>query len=143
MAILNGCFSDEIILKSLGHKFFEAYISTMGLSKASATGTEEVVDDIPILKKKRTLRMKAIPIAKWYKKSIDETSDKTNPAWQNPDWYSKLEGTMSVSQVQGDDLVRATWTMEYEKTSSEIDNPTFIRDNCVEFFKKLDESLLE
>ncbi|CAA7036085.1 unnamed protein product [Microthlaspi erraticum] len=128
MAILNGFLSYEIILQSPFHKFFEAYNSMMGLSEARVT---------------RTLSKKAIPIAEWYKTSIDATTDKTNPAWQNPDWYSKLEGTMSVVRVKRGELVRAIWTIDFEKPSSEIGDPTFIMDNCVAFFTNMDESLLE
>ncbi|CAA7036081.1 unnamed protein product [Microthlaspi erraticum] len=144
MAILNGCLSDEFDIQSDEVKFFGAYKSTMGRPKGSGTVDVEVMlDDKPLFRMKTTCKMSAIPIAEWYKTSIDATVDKTNPAWQNPDWYSKLEGTMTVTHVEGDAFARATWTIEYEKTRPEIDDPTFIRDNCLEFFTELDESLLE
>ncbi|CAA7036087.1 unnamed protein product [Microthlaspi erraticum] len=120
MAILNGYLSDEFDIKSPFHKFFEAYNSMMGLSEASATGDKDNVDNIPVVKKMRTVRTKAIPIAE-----------------------CKLEGKMSFAKLDDDDLVRATWTIEFEKPSSEIDDPKFIRNNCVAFFTKMDESLLE
>lgn len=77
----------------------------------------------------------------WYE-TIKESlpDDKT---WQNLDRFKQLEGTMTVIAKEGGKGAEGVWTVEYEKTRSELDVPHFIIDTCVKFFKVMDENLLE
>ncbi|CAH2033765.1 unnamed protein product, partial [Thlaspi arvense] len=135
--VLNGYLSVEFDIKSPANEFFQTYIEIMDLPKANAMVKTEV---IAFGKKKTTYRMCGFHISEWYK-TLRGTIDKAT--WQNPDFYRKLEGTMTVTHVEDNDRDRATLTVEYEKTRPDIEDPKSIMDTIVDFFKELDKYLLE
>lgn len=64
---------------------------------------------------------------------------------QNPDSYTKLEGTMTVTDTEyknGGRAGRAIWTVQYEKISDDIEDPQFITDTTAKVFQRMDEGIL-
>ena len=93
-------------------------------------------------KKKTTFRIEGFQISEWYK-SFKGTITPDMATWQNPDGYKKLEGTMTITHVEDNDCDRAILTVKYEKINSDIKDPGTIMDTFVEFFKEMDEYLVE
>ncbi|KAG7655356.1 unnamed protein product [Arabidopsis thaliana] len=136
---LNGYLSTDFHIKSPAKKFFQTCIETMDLPKDDVTVE---IEEVALEKKKTTFRIEGFQISEWYN-SFKGTITPDTATSQNPDGYKKLEGTMTITHVEDNDCDRAILTVKYEKISSDIKDPGTIMDTFVEFFKEMDEYLVE
>ncbi|XP_010498912.1 PREDICTED: uncharacterized protein At1g24010-like [Camelina sativa] len=141
---LGGYISVEFDIKSPAYRFCQGY---MALAKTTRDqfSTEELKVDLPSEKKKVRLRMEGFEISEWFNTLIipdlidsdDDDEDEANS--RDPDYFTKLEGTMTVIQTEGCDGGRAIWTIQYEKVSEDIKDPRFIADTTTRYFQAMDK----
>lgn len=104
------------------------------------TKAEIEIDTVGTEKRRNRYKMSGFKITRELYETIKETLTDDMP-WQNPDCFKKLEGTMTVIAKEDGDGADAVWTVDYEKTLETMDDPHFIIDTCVKFFKVMDENL--
>ncbi|XP_010501567.1 PREDICTED: uncharacterized protein At1g24010-like [Camelina sativa] len=101
--------------------------------------------------------MEGFQISEWFNTLIipdlidsdDDDEDEANS--RDPDYFTKLEGTMTVIQTEGCDGGRAIWTIQYEKLPDLIDSTSdddddikdsrFIMDTTTRYFQAIDERI--
>ncbi|XP_010477708.1 PREDICTED: uncharacterized protein At1g24010-like [Camelina sativa] len=145
---LGGYLSVEFDIKSSANRFCQGYMAIAKPTRDQVS-TEEIEVDLPSGKRKVKLRMEGFQISEWFKtlakpdlidsNSDDDDEEEANS--RNPDYYNKLEGTMSVIHTEGCDGGRAYWTIQYEKVSDDIKDPRFIVDTTARYFQAMDERI--
>ncbi|XP_010477718.1 PREDICTED: uncharacterized protein At1g24010-like [Camelina sativa] len=143
---LGGYISVEFDIKSPAYRFCQGYMKIAKTTRDQFS-TEEVEVDLPSEKKKVRLRMEGFQISEWFNTLVipdlidsdDDDEDEANS--RDPDYFTKLEGTMTVIQTEGCDGGRAYWTIQYEKVSEDIKDPRFIADTTTRYFQAMDERI--
>ncbi|XP_010498911.1 PREDICTED: uncharacterized protein At1g24010-like [Camelina sativa] len=134
-----GTSSVNFDVKSPASVFFQDFMVKTNFPKEGHAELE--IDNVAGTgKRRKRYKMSRFQITKEWYKTIRESvpSDKV---WQNPDCFKTLEGTMTVIVKEDGNGAHGVWTVDYEKTRGDLDDPRFITNTCVKFFKVMDENL--
>ncbi|CAH8253473.1 unnamed protein product [Arabidopsis lyrata] len=138
---LDGYFSVEFEIRSPVEKFCQGYMEVA--KPRNDKVSSDVREVLPSGKRKTQLRMEGFQISEWFRSLAKplaySTSDMAKS--RNPDYYTKLEGTITVIHTEGIEGGRAIWTLQYEKISSDIKDTLFIIDITTIYFKQIDERI--
>lgn len=102
------------------------------------------LEPLPSGKRRTQLTMEGFQFSEWVRtlaKPCPIYGNSEEGKAQNVDNYTKLEGTMSVIHTEGIDGGRATWTVQFEKVSDDMNDPENIISTTIWYFKRMDQKI--
>ncbi|KAG7598124.1 Bet v I/Major latex protein [Arabidopsis suecica] len=118
---LDGVLTRDFDVESPVDKFFKAFLEISNLPVEDNATAVVTMDDGDLEKRKVKIKISSVDISKCYK---------------------KLEGIITVTPMNkgGSHVI---WSVEYEKTRPEIEDPHSIIDTSIKYFQGIDAILVK